>query len=168
MGDEAALRSALTRLADVNDETAAAELVQAVAHAAGNLPSGARSAACSLMFGSGAAAALAALERVAPSQSAEMYERRSPQPQRSRVEQLTRGPRRGVRAGWGCCWRTPSLHRLRALTPPLYGTFCAVLLGCTPSDGERVLRLCAWPARCRAQRQVRQRQQRSQKQCCCA
>ena len=87
MDNEAAtLRSVLARLAEVKDETAAAGLVQAVALAAGSLPSEARSPELSTLFGSGAAEALAALERVAPSESAVLYERRSPRPRRCRVE----------------------------------------------------------------------------------
>jgi hypothetical protein len=87
MGDEEApLCSALARLADVKDEAAAAGLVLAVAHAARSLPSEARPAACSVLFGSSTATALAALERVAPSQSAELYEQHSSRPRRCRVE----------------------------------------------------------------------------------
>ena len=155
MGDEEVLRSALARLAEVKDEVAAAGLVQAFAHAADSLPSKARSAACSVLFGSSTAKALAALERVAPSQSAQLYERRSPSRQRCRVERLTRSPRRGVHPGLRYCFHTPSICSLTAQRPPLYGTCCAAPLGCTPSGGERALRRCAWQARCRAQRRTR-------------
>ena len=80
MADEAAtLRSALARLAAIADEAAAGELLQAVAHAADGLPCEARSAACCLLLGGSGASALAALERVAPSETAELCVQRAPQ-----------------------------------------------------------------------------------------
>lgn len=102
-GETAALASALVRLAAVADEAAVGALLQAVAHAADSLPSEARSAACCVLLGSSGASALAALERVAPSETAVLCVPRarcSVQLRRSRVARLTRGPLRDAHAGW--------------------------------------------------------------------
>ena len=73
MGDELeTLRSALEQLAAVADEAATREALQTVARAADCATGKARPAACRLLFGSSGASALAALERVAPSETAEL------------------------------------------------------------------------------------------------